>query len=291
MPIYLLPVIIVAFVLQSSFCKSFSDSCPGKEAQSTPVFAAAFGLSIGLASWAIGGFPLTFSLPTVFCGVANGVALFLYNLSMIRAGQRGSYSFMMICMLFGGTISPLLHSVFFLNGSLKSAQWVGIALMCVAFVVMNLKGLNLKGSSRSYLLWCALLFVSNGAYTILNNQQQTMMQHTERSQMLLLAYGISGLIAVVYHLITRKGKMLSDYILPGRSILYLVISCATAILAANLLFYLFRFMDAPILYTIVNGGIIAGSALYAFLFFKERPSKSQLVGILLALVSIVLLSI
>jgi len=256
-----------------------------------PVFTAMFGLSIGLVSWAIGGFQITVNPYTVLFGGLNAIALFLYNLSMIRAGQRGSYSFMMICMLVGGTICPMFHEVLFLNGVLSVVQIVGIILMCIAFVVMNLKGLTLKGSNLQYLFWCLVLFVSNGSYTIINNLQQILTNHADRSMMLLFSYTGSAVLAFAYHLISRKREAFCDYCVGKKAAGWLLASCASAVISANLLFIMFARMDATILYTIINGGIIVGSVIYAFFVFRERPSKSQLVGILISVVSIVLLYI
>lgn len=282
---------ILCFVFQSSFCKMFADACPKGEKQSMPVFTIMFGLSVGVISWAIGGFQMTAHPYTVLLGALNAISLFLYNLAMIRAGQRGSYSFMMICMLVGGTVCPMFHEVLFLDGVLSILQIIGIILMCIAFVVMNLKGLTLKGSNLQYLLWCLILFVSNGAYTIINNLQQTLTDHADRSVMLLFSYTGSAFLAFIYHLITRKKETFSDYQVGKKAAGWLTVSCASAAIAANLLFVMLARMDATILYTIINGGIIVGSVIYAFFVFKERPSKSQLIGILISVVSIVLLSI
>jgi len=50
-------------------------------------------------------------------------------------------------------------------------------------------------------------------------------------------------------------------------------------------------MDSVVLYPIKNGGMLILSVVYSFAVFRERPSRDQLIGILLAIVSIVMLSI
>ena len=44
-------------------------------------------------------------------------------------------------------------------------------------------------------------------------------------------------------------------------------------------------------YTHLNGGTLALSVLYSFLFFKEKPTPTRTCGIALALAGIVMLSV
>ena len=48
-------------------------------------------------------------------------------------------------------------------------------------------------------------------------------------------------------------------------------------------------MNTTVVNTVDNGGVLLLSALFAFIFFGERPSKLQYCGLAAALVSIILL--
>ena len=61
----------------------------------------------------------------------------VYNTAMIAASRKGSYSFQMICVLFGGIVLPLLHEVIFLGGTLTAIQALAIGMMLVSFALYS----------------------------------------------------------------------------------------------------------------------------------------------------------
>ena len=50
-------------------------------------------------------------------------------------------------------------------------------------------------------------------------------------------------------------------------------------------------MDAAVLCTFDSGGVLLLSLLYSFILFKERPSKPQIAGMALSLISIIMLNL
>lgn len=288
----LVAVMTILFSFQSLFCKLFSEKYDsGSAAMTSTVFSIAYGAFAGAATLIIAGFHFAPSPVTLFCGVVNAVTLLVYNTAMIQASRSGSYSFQMICMLFGAIVLPLMHTVLFLGGSLSVMQLTAIAMMLVSFVLMNLKGLTLKGSSGKFLLWCAALFISNGMYSIMLNVQQLNMQGAQRNEMIILSYlGMSILYAATQ--IARDKKALIDgFKMKKEPLMYLLLCCVCATVAVHLVLYVLTLVDATVLYTIDNGGVLVLSVLYSRILFKEKLSPAQLTGIALAAVSIVMLSV
>ena len=58
-----------------------------------------------------------------------------------------------------------------------------------------------------------------------------------------------------------------------------------------MMLYVLTLIDETVLYTIDNGGVLILSVAYSFLLFHEKLSKTQFLGIALAAVSIVMLSV
>ena len=288
----LVAVMTILFSFQSLFCKMFSEKYESSSAAMTStVFSIAYGAFAGLATLLIAGFHFAPSTVTLLCGVANAVTLLVYNTAMIQASRSGSYSFQMICMLFGAIVLPLFHTVLFLGGSLSVMQLTAIAMMLVSFVLMNLKGLTLKGSSGKFLLWCAALFISNGMYSIMLNLQQLSMQGAQRNEMIILSYLGMSILYAATQIARDKKALLDGFKMKKEPLMYLLLCCICATIAVHLVLYVLTLVDATVLYTIDNGGVLVLSVLYSRILFKEKLSPAQIAGIALAAVSIVMLSL
>lgn len=293
----LLGFMVLFYSFQSLFTRLYSAHYKGPDSgQSTTAFNICFGAFIGLATLITGGFSFAPSWQTVLCGALNAGMLLLYNTAMIESGNRGSYSFLMIASLFGCIIVPLFVGAIFLGEQLTALQIAAIVLMLISFVVMNARTLSLKGSSGAYYFWCAMLFLSNGAFsTIMNLQQKAAASlglGAQRTEMIAIVY-LGMALAVLMMELVRGGKsrLLQGFRMGKKSALYVLLCSVFATMASNLLLYLLGRMDSGILYTIDNGGVLVLSVVYSFVLFKERPRWEQIIGIILAIVSIVLISL
>ena len=288
----LVAIMVFLYSLQSLFCKMFSEKhdC-GSAALTSTVFSICFGGIAGFATLVINGFRINPAPITLLCGLLNALMLLIYNTAMVQASRKGSYSFQMISMLFGGSVLPMIYGALFLNERFTALQWIALAMMLVSFVLMNLKGLSLKGSSKSFLLWCLTLFLSNGFYSILMNVQQLSMEGAQRNEMIILSYlGMAVLYAAVQAIKDRKA-LVRGFKIPRKPLLYLFICCGSATIAVHMVMYILTLVDATILYTIDNGGVLVLSVLYSCILFKEKLSKVQIIGILMATAGIVMLSL
>ena len=288
----LVAVMTVIFSLQSLFCKLYSQRSTNCSAgMASTVFSITYGAFTGLATLMLAGFRFSPSIPTLWFGLVNAVMLLVYNAAMIQAGRTGSYSFQMICTLFGGIVLPMLHEVLFLGGSLTLLQIAAIAAMLISFVLLNLKGLSLKGNSGRFLFWCAALFMTNGLYSILMNWQQQAMGGKERNEMIILTYMVMALIYAVLQTARDRGALIRGFRMGRERLTYLLLCCTCATLAAHLMLFLLTRVDATVLYTIDNGGVLVLSVLYSCVLFKEKLSLPQKIGIALSMASIIALSI
>lgn len=291
--IVLSAVCVLAFSFQSLFTKLYMDeynNCDREMAE--PVFSAVYGLFIAIASLCTGGGAFSPSFQTIVFGLMNGIVLLVYNYSIIKAGKLGSYSFMMIMNMFGGIIVPIIVGVLFLNETLSLMQIVAIMIMLVAMTIMNMEKGCMRGFDKGYLLWCIILFMANGLYGALMNTQATVRNGNERTEMLVILFAFSSLTAISKEIICGRGaRMLSGLRMGRKSFVYLLICCVSATAGANLILFLFSKMDAGVICTINNGGVLILSFLYSFILFKEKPNHRQAFGMILAVISIVLVNI
>ena len=288
----LVAAMTLLFSFQSLFCKLFSQKhTAAKPALTSAVFSITYGAFAGLITLVLAGFRFAPSPQTLLFGLLNAVVLLIYNTAMIEASRGGSYSFQMICVLFGGIVLPLLHQVLFLGGILNWIQLSAIGMMLTAFILLNLKGLTLKGSSGRFLFWCAALFIANGMYSILMNLQQRVMDGTERNEMIILTYLVMSLMYAAWQGIRNRKELAEGFRIRRKPLIFLLLCCVSATVAAHLMLYLLTLVEAPVLYTIDNGGVLVLSVLYSCILFREKLNAAQLAGILLSAASIIMLSL
>lgn len=279
-------LMVVMFSLQSLFTRLYSAHYAGTDkAQAVTVFSMAYGVLIAAASWAAGGFAFAPGWQTWLLGLLNAGMLALYNKSMIEAGNRGSYAFLMVAGMFGGILVPLAADVLLLGVALSTAQALAVALMLVSLVLMNAQGFSLGAQGRGYYGWCAALFLSNGLYGTIMDVQARVMAGAQRTEMLIILFAASA-VAAALPKARQWRQVASGFRMGRRAAAYLLACCACATAAANLLLWLLPRMEASVLYTIDNGGVLVLSLCYAMLLFGERPKAVQLAGMALALVSI-----
>ncbi|MBR7041015.1 MAG: EamA family transporter [Clostridia bacterium] len=287
-----LAVLVILFSLQSLFTKMYSDAYDGKNRDAaTGIFSVTYGLFIAIATFLSAGLRFDPSPATLLYGALNACVLLLYNISIINSAKRGSYAFLMICSMFGGILVPLTGGWILFGETLTPLQLLGIALMLAAMLLMNSSDLSLKGSKKGYFLWCALLFLANGLYGTVMNVQSTVMEGRERSEMLIVLFGLSSVFAYGLEAFSGRGRdVIHGYKMSLKPALFLACACLSAFLGANLLLYLLTRMQSGILYTIDDGGVLLLSLLFSVVLFKEKLTWLQALGMALALGSIVLVN-
>lgn len=287
----LLLVLTVLFSLQSLFCKLYSDHTSLRDHAVIPVvFAVWYGLFAALATLCLNAFRFAPSLQTVLFGLVNGVMLFLYNFSLIRAGEQGSYAFTQISALFGGVIVPTFASLIW-SERLTTIQWIGTAITLVSFLVINADSLSLKNAKRSFFLWCLCLFTANGLYSVLMTAQQRAHDGAQRSEMIIVTFAFSAVVAFGYLLVMRGRRTFRCFRVGLRGGVFATMSCIIATAAANVYVYLLSRMNLSVMATVSNGGTLMLSILYSFLLFREKPAPLRLGGMALSLLGMVLLSL
>lgn len=285
--LFMLFILALLYSFQSLFCRFYSSSRNGDGAVQFSVFYAAF---VGICTLAANRFAYTPSIVTILLGLINAMILLTYNIAMVRCSSLGSYAFMMVCSLSGGILVPMVYDALYLGYVFSPFQLVAIAMILIAFVLMNLEGFADKKNMR-YLLWCAILFISNGMYGVLMNLQQTLMHFTLRSEMIITTFlGMAILTSAVQLTIDRQ-DFLNGFRMSRQAALYSLLSALSATLAVNLLLIMMKSVNLTLLSVMDNGGVLVLSTLYAFTLFKEKPKPSGMLGLLLVGIGVIMLSI
>lgn len=280
--------LVVLYSLQTLFCKFYSDNYPGKTELSSPVLCVTQSIAIALLTFAFTGFKFEISLLSFVFGALNAAVLFGYNTSLIKAGERGSYAFMNMMMLFGGIFVPLVYSSVTTGTFPSLIQCVAIFAMIVACLLMNIENIKLGGTKISYFVFCILLFLFNGLYGVLLKAQE---QHSadESQEMVIISYGLMGVIALVQLLFKEKRATLKAFCFNKKSAIFLILFLIISGLAVNVLVFLLKEINETVLYTVDNGGVMMLSAIYSITLFKEKATPLKVMGIIIAVASLCVL--
>ena len=315
--VLLIAVIILLYSFQTLFCRLYNNCYPGRSATAPFVYNVFYGVFVSLATLVITSFRFSPSPSTVMYGLMNSVVLFMYNIMLIKATETGSYAIANLSLLAGGILLPLAQSVIVYRIPLNALQYAGVIIMLVSFGFLNADGL-LPGKKEKaaqpkkrtlFPLFCALLFLANGSYGALLNAQQEAMKpaeaivetaeteeaaeiteaDSERGEMIILTFLPTAFMGMAVVAVKNKRETFAQFRQTKKSALHLFACCASAAMAINLLVYVMKFVNVPVLYTVENGGVLVVSVLYATVLFKEKITPFKAVGLTLALISLILL--
>jgi len=290
MDILLVFVLILLYTFQNFFCKLFSLASKAPKTTS-PVYTSIFGSVIGIVTLFLYKFQFQASPATWLFGLLNALVLFGFTTSLVNASERGSYAFVNVCSPFGGILIPLVVSVALWDDRFTPLQIIAIILMLVSFVVINCKGLSLKGSKGAYYLFCVLLFLTNGLYGVVLDAQQRVLQKQERGEMIIITYLGTALLSVLFIAAKHRKDFIPSFRIGTKALLCGIGSGIAAVSAVNLLMIMMERVQPAILFTMNNGGVLFCSTVLSAFVLKEKIEKHQIPGYLMALLSIVLLSL
>lgn len=284
---------ILCYVCQGLFGKLYAIHYDGRESDATPVYSTLYGIIVGVGVLAAAlGMRLSASAATWALGVLNGVVLFTYNLAIIRASCTGPFGFQSIFRMFGAVVLPMVFSLVFWGEKLSLLQVAGIVLMLFSFVLINADGVALKGAQKGYIGWVTLLFIVNGAYSVLMAAQQRVTGNAEGNEMIVITFLSSALISLVSLLIQHKGGTLGAFRMCQKAWLSALGAGLVAALAVvQLMVLLGRMESLSVFYTVENGMVLVLTVAASAVLFKEKISKSAMLGIALAVASLAMLSV
>lgn len=293
----LLLLAIGIYTCQSLAASRFPVYYPGKPERSSYVFSVIYGLSVTIITVAIAlitGASLHFSPLTIIFGAVNGLVLATYNQMLLKTSSMGPYSVVMLFLLAGGICFPMFYNL--LRGvNLDLTAWFGIGAMLIAFLLINLPGRGEAKVSGKFLAMCLLLGFVNGLYGIFMDSQQRIMENSENAGMIIMTFGVSALISLLYLIPGGSGslgaRIRADFRLSGKSLFWAAASSLSAATAVNLLMLLLGKIPAAIVYAMTNGGVLLCSVVISLLFLHERATPRKLVGLAVGLSAIVLLSV
>ncbi len=192
-------------------------------------------------------------------------------------------------------IMPVLYSLIFLGQQLSALKIVGIFLAMIA-VYLSTRS-SKKDNVNSALMWLpVLVFIGSGLIDIAINAGNAFYIKTKGESALfsictfLSAFAV-GVIILLYSVFVKRSLAINEVFAPKNIIGGLILGIPNYFS----IFFIFKSLDANVLqsaqlFPVLNLSNVALSAFLGWLVFKEKLSPINLVGIVLAIISILLIS-
>lgn len=189
-------------------------------------------------------------------------------------------------------IIPITAGFFLYGDQITGLRILGMIMALIAVFLSSFKSKGDESSSLDKRVWIfpVLLFIGSGMVdtTIKISEHYFITPENQNLYFCFLfgAAGVFGIIATLYQLIFKKIKIEIKSIIGG--IILGITNYFALVVIVNCLAV--KGAESALIFAIINILVVIISAILAFFLFKERPTKMNLAGILIALIAIFILS-
>lgn len=188
-------------------------------------------------------------------------------------------------------VIPTLFGIIFLKEALGLTAGIGIVLALVAlFLVVGGKDKGKDNAPKStlILLLPVFIFLSTGIGDVLMKMTEQANPSNDMIPMIAFVYFMSflfGVLLVAYDLIRGKSKWQWKSALGG-----LVLGTVN-LFSTCCIYRAMRTFDNVVMFPVYNIGVVCLSALVGWLFFKEKLTWKNYLGLAIAIIAVVLITV
>ena len=252
----------------------------------------------------LSGFSITASWYSVLLGLLFG-AVGMFNATVVvQAIKAGPFGYTMVIVNLSTALTALSGAMFW-GESLGAFKIVGIVLMLISFFfAIDTENDGGKKANKTWFLLCVLGLLSCALVGIMQKVHQTSAHKNELTAFLLVSFLTSASLSMIWYFLQRKKENATqaqeesatqEACKKAKSAWPFVIAlliCGIGGAGNNILnLYLSGVTDAAIFFPLVNGVPLLANLLVAFLLFKEKLKRKQMLGFVMGIVAIACLFI
>ena len=300
----LLAVLVILYTLQSLLTKLYTDKYPGDENNASAVLTSVSGLTVVFVTFFFFSyFEFTFNIWSILIGMINAVALFAYNYFIVGASRKGPYSILMMFSLSFGIILPIIAALIMGWDAWETPGEIIVNLVSIIAIIAAVYLVSVKDAPADaapeekkapiglvFFLFCFGLGLCNGIYGIcLTLQQQTAAAGGEgnRDEMIIMTFLVAAIISLSTLIFKEKRSFIKAFRQNKMSALYLAGTSIVFALAINVIVIIIPMIPTTILYTFDNSAVLILSVLASCVFFKEKLSAKNIIGISIMVAALV----
>ena len=228
--------------------------------------------------------PSLYTLITALIFAVITTASQYFCLQALRCGPMSLTTFIQGSSL----LLPTFFGFIFMNETASPLFWISLALLLLAMALVLVS--KLESVRMRWIVLSFATFLFTGGIGIMQSIHQSSQHSNELIPFLQIAFALCALFNLAGQLLVRKPNTRS---FPIRSrISVMAIGSGAAMGAVNLInLYLSGVMDKHIFFPIVNGGLIFLTAAAAVVFFKERLTRKQWIGLALGIAMLAIIAL
>lgn len=261
-----------------SLNKMYQKKC-GSSAAAGYRFNLYVGLFKTLIFWAINGFSLEFTAFSAIMAAMMAAVCFGYILlgqQILKTSQVAVYT---LFLMLGGMCVPYLWGAIVLHEQLNLFRILGLITIAAALIIMNLS----ERPKKKQLLMCIVVFILNGFCSVISKEHQISVDNAVSSAGFVMLTGLATALFGAVGLISERLKKEDLEIKKGNGITVLALSALIGGISYLLQLNGAESIPATALYPMLSGGSIALSVITGFIFFKEKPSRKLIIGMVFCL--------
>ena len=279
--IYLILLIpMIATVVQNVLYNTVSKSALKEKGDS--YYFNIFGYLVCVTLFGAMSFSTGVSIYTFLIGILFGVCILLSSVFKMQALKEGPMH-ITILVTTASMIIPTLSGAVMFGEPLSIPKLIAVAIL-IFFIYLSIS--TPKGDVAEYSIkWailCLITFVFLGAIGVIQKLHQSSPHKGEAASFLAVAFICSIIFAVV---MSKKQKTTKKQ---GKQFYIISLACGACYFTMHYLnLKLSGIVPSQILFPVVNGSAVILSSVASVVFFKEKITKRQLVGLIGGLASLI----
>lgn len=271
--------------MQGVFKKKLNEKC--RECEIT--LSAMISL-FALVFYALLATDITFSIEIIPYSVVFGTCYATAASTYVLALASGSLALTELMVVYSIAV-PLTYSLIFCGDTLSITQIIGLIFLAVSFFFTYYKPKNTQKKQTKLVRWAifaTLLFFSNGACGVAKQMQQRVFEGKYDNSFILISLIIAVVLLAIVAVVKEKRRVL--FAIKNGSLLSGM--CGACNGAANY-FSMLCLLVVPgaIYYPLTAAGGLVLTCILSAVIYKEKFKANQIIGFVLAALSIVLINI
>ncbi len=295
-PVLLLFVITMTANLLGGLTRTYYSKHISQSMQGYHLFNAVSSLVCGVVLLLLSGGNFALSSYTLIMAVLFGIITAVQQITNSAALSTGPWSYTSVIISMS-TVITALSGVLFFDESIRVTQLFGIALMLVCLILsVKPESGEQKKKSLRWFLWCLASCACSGGVGIMQKIHQSSDYRGELTMFLIIAFIGSFIFSAGSMAVgkIRNGKSEKEPLFSAKVsfLLLTVLFCAGGIGVAlnNLInLYLSGVVESAIFFPVVNGGGLILITIASLVFFREKLTNRQWIGMIFGLAAVLLL--
>ena len=208
-------------------------------------------------------------------------------LFLFLAIKHGSLALTTLVMSYS-LIIPALVGLVVYDEKASVSLFIGLALLCISLALINNKGEEKTIINIKWIVYVLLAFFGNGMCSTVQQMQQRKFGGEYKSEFMIAALLMIVIMMVVLLMVFERKiffkALRSGFVFP-------VISGAANGAVNLFVMLMLALVPASVMFPLISAGDIVVTSAISVLFYKEKLTKRQLVGILFGVAAIVFLNL